>query len=220
VAYENAAAPEADAAECVRRLARLIAGTDNFPAWLPAALEFHGGSLLHLRERLREQQLRDRGNTRLLRVQQEMGAVRLILADLDDFDTTSSVSAASWYDPEADTKLYFALKERLHRLEITATRLSKKKGRPRSPAHIACALMVAGTWFEVHGKAPGHTSVRANDACNLLWQLGGGGRPQQNSNNFERWRDHLKRATDDRLRLVEAITRTIRGGAKWSKTLE
>jgi hypothetical protein len=216
VAYDNAAAQKADAAECVRRLARLIAGTDNFPAWLPEALEFHGGTL----SQVREQQLRNRGNMRLLRVQQEIGAVRLILADLDYFDIASTVRAASWYDPKADTKLYSGLKERLHRLEITATRLSKKKGRPRSPAHMACALMVAGTWFEVHGKAPGHTSVRANDACNLLWQLDGGGRPRQNSNNFERWRDHLKRATDDRLRLVEAITRTIRGGAKWSKTLE
>jgi hypothetical protein len=71
--------------------------------------------------------------------------------------------------------------------------ISVKRGAPKKPGRVVCALIVIEAWAWAHGKAPhGAHSPKALEACEDFWRACGG--PPIGRGDPDNWREAFKAA--------------------------
>jgi hypothetical protein len=178
----------------VDSLAAVLCGGDSQrPDWLAAALE-RGVAVLRFSISA------DAGDLCRVEVRKRLEAVRAaarsIAAALDDAATMRALGV----DAEADGHTFHGVVDLIARADATLSGIrlgggADKFDPQRSPQEI-CARLVVTLWRLVRGTQPGHTAAVANEACNMLWQMAGGGSLSDNTNTSRRWLKQIKAANE------------------------
>jgi hypothetical protein len=90
----------------------------------------------------------------------------------------------------------------------TLSNISVKRGAPKRPGKITCALIVIEAWDFARGRPPGANNPKAQKACEDYWRAYGG--PPIGKEEPGNWRKTLKDALADRSALRRYIRDEIR----------
>jgi len=86
--------------------------------------------------------------------------------------------------------------------------ISVKRGAPKRPGRVTCALIVIEAWAFERGRPPGANNAKAQEACDDYWRSYGG--PPIGKGDPGNWRKTIKDALADRSALRRYIRDEIR----------
>jgi hypothetical protein len=86
--------------------------------------------------------------------------------------------------------------------------ISVKRGAPKRPGRVTCALIVIEAWAFARGNPPGANNAKAREACEDYWRAYGG--PPIGKGDPGNWRKTIKDALADRSALRRYIRDEIR----------
>ena len=86
--------------------------------------------------------------------------------------------------------------------------ITVKRGAPKRPGRVTCALIVIEAWTFTHGRPPGANNAKAQEACEDYWRAYGG--PPIGKGDPGNWRRTIKSALADRRALRRYIRDEIR----------
>ncbi|HYV72275.1 MAG TPA: hypothetical protein VE970_19510 [Pseudolabrys sp.] len=87
--------------------------------------------------------------------------------------------------------------------------ISVKRGAPKRPGRVTCALIIIEAWDFERGRLPGANSPKAQEACADYWRANGG-LPVGKEGDPGNWRSTLKEALADRSAFRRYIRDEIR----------